>query len=398
MNVTRSEEKTAPYDLLLKGGTLIDPSQGVHAIKDIAFADGIVAVAANDIPHSKASEVVDCSGYIVAPGMIDLHVHVFWGVSHYGVEADPHCVAKGSTTAVDAGSAGADTFPGFRKYVIESSATRVLAFLNISSQGMVSKEVGELSNMEYANVDKAVAIIRQHHDVILGIKVRLTPKHSGISKKGGIHPLYRAREVADAVGLPIMVHPQDAWCDSIDEILEVMRKGDILTHCFHPRKRGILDGDSNVRKSVLQAMERGVIFDVGHGLGSFNWNICEQSFRQNCQPHTISSDLHIYNIHGPVYDLATTVSRFFHFGLSLDDALSKVTSAPARAIGMSNEIGTLKVGASGDAVVLELQEGSFRLWDANVKELPRQIREVKQKLVPKTVVRAGKVYVGKSNG
>jgi dihydroorotase len=162
---------TLAYDLLLSGGTLVDPAQGIHARRDVAFAGGRVALVAQDLPRAEAREVIDCTGRVVTPGMIDLHVHVFAGVSHFGIEPDPHCIAKGVTTAVDAGSAGADTFPGFRKYVIDVSATRLFAQLNISSQGMISREVGELDDIKWANVSKALAMVEQHRDVILGVKV-----------------------------------------------------------------------------------------------------------------------------------------------------------------------------------------------------------------------------------
>jgi dihydroorotase len=372
--------------LLLKDGTLIDPMQRIHATKDVAFADGKVAAIGDDLSRTEAKDVVDCAGRIVSPGMIDLHVHVFYGVSHFGIEPDPHCIAKGVTTAVDAGSAGADTFPGFRKYVIEVSATRLFAQLNVSSQGMLTREIGELDDIRYANVPKAVEMIERNRDVILGVKVRLT-KHSIVSENAGIRPLHLAREAADAVGLPIMVHPQGAWCDSIDDILAIMRERDILTHCFHGSDCGILDADGNMRPSVRDAMERGVIFDVGHGAGSFKWDVAERALAQGVLPQTISSDLHVYNVNGPVYDLATTVSKFLHLGLSLDDALRKVTATPAQAIRMSDSIGTLKVGAWGDAVVFDLLEGAFELLDSH-----GEVRISKQRLAPTTVVRAGKVY------
>jgi dihydroorotase len=378
-----------PYDLLLKGGTLIDPAQGLHAVKDVAFTGGRVAAVGDDLPRAEAAEVVDCSERLVAPGMIDLHVHVFAGVSHYGIEPDPHCIARGVTTAVDAGSAGADTFPGFRKYVIDVSATRLLAHLNISSQGMLTAEIGELQDLRYASVPKAVAMVEQHRDVILGVKVRLT-RHSLVSEASGIRPLHLAREAADAVGLPIMVHPQDAWCDSLDDILAVMRAGDILTHCFHDFPCGILDDDGSVRRSVRDAIERGVIFDVGHGRGSFKWEIAERALQQGVEPQTISSDLHVYNVNGPVYDLATTVSKFLHLGLPLDAALAKVTATPAQAIRMGDQLGTLQAGAWGDAVVLELQTGEFELRDAH-----GEVRLDRQRLVPTMVVRSGKRYQGK---
>ncbi len=374
------------YDLLLKGGTLVDPAQGINAARDVAFAGGRVVAIGDDLSRARAASVIDCGGRIVAPGMIDLHVHVFWGVSHLGVEADPHCVAKGVTTAVDAGSAGADTFPGFRKYVIDISATRLFAQLNISSQGMLSREVGELDDLKYASVPRAIGTIEQHRDVILGVKVRLT-RHTIVGEAAGIRPLHLAREAADAAGLPIMVHPQDAWCDSLDDILAVMRDRDILTHCFHGMSHGILNPDGTVRRSVREAMERGVILDVGHGAGSFSWDVAEQALRQGVQPQTISSDLHVYNANGPVYDLATTVSKFLHLGFSLDDAVRKVTATPADAIRMADQIGTLCVGAWGDAVVFDVQEGRFPLADSH-----GQVRTGRQRLVPTTVVRAGSVY------
>lgn len=372
------------YDLLIKGGTLIDPAQRIHATKDVAFTNGVVAAVGDDLPKADAREVLDASGHLVTPGMIDLHVHVFAGVSHFGVEPDPTCLAKGATTVVDAGSAGADTFPGFRKYVIDVSATRIYAQLNISSQGMLTREIGEFEFPEYANVSKACAMIEQHRDVILGVKVRLT-KHSIVSERSGMLPLHRAREAADAAGLPIMVHPQDAWCDSLDDILAVMRERDILTHCFHGWKCGILDEHGQVRTSVREAMERGVVFDVGHGAGSFNWEVAERALAQSVLPQTISSDLHVYNVNGPVYDLATTVTKFLHLGLSLDDAIAKVTAVPAHVIRMSDTIGTLSVGAWGDAVIFELHAGEFQLIDAH-----GTARIGKQNLVPTTVIKGGR--------
>ncbi len=376
------------YDLLLKGGTLVDPARNLHEPSDVAFAAGRVAAVQRDLPRGEAAEVVDCGGRLVAPGMIDLHVHVYWGVSHFGIPPDPYCVARGVTTAVDAGSAGADTFPGFRKYVIEASATRLLAHLNISSQGMLCREIGELDDLRFADVPKAVEMIERNRDVVLGVKVRLT-RHSIVSEAAGFRPLHLAREAADAVGLPIMVHPQDAWCDSLDDILGVMRSGDVLTHCYHAMPCGIMDEAGQVRRSVHEAMERGVIFDVGHGKGSFSWEVVERAMAQGIIPHTISSDLHVYNADGPVYDLATTVTKFLHLGLPLDEALRKVTAVPAGVCRMAGEIGTLAVGAWGDAVVLNLQEGEFRLEDSQ-----GVVRFGRQRLVPSLTVRAGRVYRG----
>jgi dihydroorotase len=375
------------YDLLLKGGTLIDPSEAVHAVKDIGFSDGIVKDVGDNLSDREAAEVLDCAGQFVSPGWIDFHVHVFWGCSHYGIEPDPYCIAKGVTTAVDAGSAGADTVDGFQKHVVEKSDTRLFAFLHISSQGLLSKDIGELEHMEYANVSRTVEMIQKYPDLMLGVKVRLTNKL--VIPSAGLRPLHLAREAADRVGLPMMVHPQNAWCESLDDILAVMRKGDVLTHCFHGLACGVLDDDGNLRASVQDAMERGVIYDVGHGRGSFNWEVAERAMEKGLLPYTISSDLHIYNVDGPVFDLATTLSKFLYLGISLDDVLARATQHPAQILGKSDQLGTLKKGACGDAVVFQVDSGSFDFVDAH-----GQGRTGEKRLTPTNVIRAGKIHGG----
>jgi dihydroorotase len=381
----------ARYQLLIQGGTLVDPAQGIQARRDVAFADGLVAAVGEALPAADADAMVNASGKLVTPGLIDLHVHVFEGVSHYGIQPDPTCLARGATTVMDAGSAGADTFLGFRKYVIEASATRIFATLNISSMGMIAERIGELDDLKWASVPRALETIEKNRDVILGVKVRLT-RDSIVGREAGITPLYRAREAADAAGLPIMVHPQGAWCDSLDDILAVMGKGDILTHSFHGSTHGILDENGKIRSAVWAARERGVVFDVGHGQGSFSWQVVEAALAQGFLPTTISSDLHHYNVNGPVYDLATTVSKFLHLGLSLPDALARVTSVPAETIHLAGRIGTLAPGAWGDAVVFDLEEGSFDLVDSF-----QRVRVGRQQLVPRVVVKGGKVYRGPEN-
>ena len=377
------------YDLLINGGTLVDPAEDLIGVRDVGFAAGRVAAVGECLDRNEAREVIDAAGCVVTPGLIDLHVHVFAGVSHYGIEPDPTCLARGATTVVDAGSAGADTFPGFRKYVIDVSETRILAQMNVSSQGMLTEEIGEFEIPEYADVDKACRMIERHRDVVLGVKVRLT-RNTIVSERSGMLPLYRAREAADAAGLPIMVHPQDAWCESIDDILKVMNGGDILTHCYHDFPCGILNGEERIRDSVLEAIERGVVFDVGHGAGSFSWQIVEKALSQDVLPTTISSDLHIYNVNGPVYDLASVVTKFLHLGMSIEESISRVTSVPSAIIGMEGEVGTLSPGAFGDAVVFELREGDFRLEDSR-----GEVRTGKRNLVPMTVVKGGRVYTAR---
>ena len=372
-------------DLSVHNATLIDPAQEIHAPMDIAFEAGRVCAVGESIPPDEARQCADATGELLTPGWIDSHVHVFDGVSHLGIPPDPNCIAKGVTTAVDAGSAGADTFPGFRRYIIEVSDTRLYAQLNISSQGMLSPQFGELDDLRWVDVDRSLQVIEANRDLILGVKVRLT-RESICSREAGIQPLHLAREVADAAGLPIMVHPQDAWTDSVDTILAVMGERDIMTHCFHGSDGcGILDERRQVRESVLDAAERGVIFDVGHGAGSFSWDVAETALAQQFLPKTISSDLHHYNVEGPVFDLATA-TKFLHLGLSLDEVIARVTTIPAETIA-KDYIGTLKVGAWGDATLLRVEQGSFDLADAH-----GQIRLGQQRLVPVKVIKGGQVY------
>ena len=376
----------AMYDLVIQGGTMIDRAQGINGQRDVAFSGGKVAAVAEPIDSADAAETINATGKIVSPGLIDAHVHVYEGVSHYGINADETCLAHGATTVVDAGSAGHDTFKGFRKFIIEPSATRILAHVNISSMGMIAEEIGELDDIKWASVSKALQTIEANRDVVLGVKVRLT-KYLNCSESAGIKPLYLAREAADAAGVPLMIHPQDSWAESLDQVLAVLREGDMMTHMYHSMRHGILDDGGKIRPEVLAARDRGVIFDVGHGAGSFSWSVCETALAQDFEPTTISSDLHAHNVEGPVYDLVTTVSKFLLLGMSLEDALAKVTEVPARvAIGNHTGLGTLAPGSEGDAVVLEMEEGDFEFVDSL-----SVIRKGSSRLAVRQVIKAGAV-------
>ena len=369
-------------DLLLRGGMLVDPHQGIGDIRDIGVRDGRIAVLAEAVSE-EATTTLDVAGKVVTPGLIDLHVHVWWGVAHLGVEADPHCVRRGATTVYDAGSAGADTFPGFNKYVIDVSATRIKAFLHIASQGQLNNEIGELTDLRYADVDKAAAMCERYKEDIVGVKIRMTRNLVGDNGREG---LKRARAVCEATGLPLMLHPNASPLNLAD-MLGQMQAGDIMTHCFHSSDTGVLDEAGKVRPEAVAASERGVLFDVGHGAGSFSFQVAETAMRQGLRPGTISSDLHHYNLHGPVYDLATTLSKFMHLGWSLEEAVARATAAPARAMGMLGEIGTLAVGACADVAVFDVEEGAFDFFDASGEK-----RIGERRLVPVVTVRAGEIY------
>jgi dihydroorotase len=377
------------HDLLLRNGTLIDPALGLHEKADLAITGSrLSGIIRPGEPAPAAGRVLDVSGLLVLPGFIDLHVHVFSGISHYGIDVDPTCLARGVTTAVDAGSAGALTFPGFRKYIIDVCDTRLLAMLNISAVGMVSGQestpnIGELEDLRFCDVKTAVRMIESNRDRILGVKVRLSD-FLAAGGKNELPALLAAREAADAVGLPIMVHTPNSGLP-LERILAEMRPGDVLTHCFHGHRCGIVDGERNVHGFVRKKVEEGLMLDVGHGKGSFTFEVARAALRQGVLPHTISSDLHRYNLHGPVFDLATTLSKFLHLGVSLDEAVRRTTTTPAKFVRMENEIGTLRPGAYADVAVMEMKAGDFPLTDVfGVTETAKSVLE------PRYVFRGGR--------
>jgi len=374
---------SAKYDLLIKNGTLIDPGKGIHGRKDIATKGNRIAEVAEEILPEHAENIIDASGMLVTPGLIDLHVHVWEGVSHFGVAPDPTCLARGVTTVFDAGSAGADTFAGFKKFIIDVSATRIRAFLHISSQGMLSADIGELTDIRYADVQKAIQTCEKFKQDIVGIKIRMSKVLVG---ENGRESWNRAREVCEATGLPLMVHP-NASPVSMQDMLGELRNGDIVTHCFHQSDTGILNNQGTVRPEARTASDRGVRFDVGHGAGSFSFDVAESAMGQGVIPGTISSDLHVYNVDGPVYDQITTASKFLALGFTLDEVIEKVTSAPAAAMGMTDEIGSLTPGSCADISIMKLETGTFKYTDSH-----GQTRTGEQKLVPASTIRAGRLY------
>lgn len=385
-------------DLVIRNGTVIDPVADLQARRDVVLHDGKIEAllepeSAQSAEAAKnAATVVDATGLLVTPGMIDVHVHIFSSFSHYGVDVDPSCLARGVTTVLDAGSAGAQTYPAFKRYVIDVSDTRVFALLNISNIGMVpgaetDPPIGELEHLPFLNVPAALDCIEANRDTILGIKIRLS-RNLAADGRNEPRALDLALEAAAAAKLPMMVHFANSSVP-IDDLLPRLRPGDLLTHCYHPHESGILDQEGRVYRTVLDAVDRGILLDVGHGRGAFSWQVARAAMNQDVWPNTISSDLHQYNINGPVFDLATTVSKLLHLGMPLLEALRRVTETPARVLGMAGEIGTLQPGAEADIALLELAEGDFELAD-----ITGAIEVAGQKLIPKSVYRAGKPYSG----
>src|SRR5499427_4341148 len=309
------------FDLILKGGRIIDPSQKLDRVADIAFSDGKVAKIDANLRPERGTEVRDVSGYIVTPGLIDMHTHVYWGGTSLGIDAEEFCRTSGVTTAIDTGSAGPGNFAGFRKHVIEPSQVRILAYLHISFAGIYAFSkthmVGESEEMRLMAPAEAVEVADANRDVIVGIKVRVGRRASGTS---GTAPLDIALQAANEAGLPLMCHI-DFPPPSYEDVVERLRPGDVLTHAFRPFPNSPLDPQGRVKDVVRRARERGVRFDIGHGKGSFAFKTARGMLANGFYPDTISSDVHALCIDGPAFDQVTTLSKFLCLGMPLDEVI-----------------------------------------------------------------------------
>jgi dihydroorotase len=348
------------YDLMLKGGRVVDPAQGLDAVCDVAFRDGRVAAVGPNL--GPAATTRDMSGKIVAPGLIDLHTHVYWGGTSIGVDPDAYAKRAGCTTLIDAGTAGPGNLPGFRKHIVERSDVRILPFMNISYPGIFAfgsyVMVGECEDLRMLSPRACRDIGREHKDLIVGIKVRVGKGASGTS---GLAPLDMALEVSDHLGIPVMAH-LDHPPPYRSEVMPRLRRGDILTHCYRPFPNAPITGDGRVQDDVHAARERGVIFDIGHGAGSFGYETALAMLGHGFLPDVISSDVHVLSENGPAFDQLVTMSKFLAIGMSLVDVIRASTINPALAVRKTDR-GTLTPGTLGDASVLEIEKGRFTFAD-----------------------------------
>ena len=351
------------FDLVIRGGRVIDPANGLDQTTDIAFKAGKVAAIGSDADGS-ASEVIHAEGLLVTPGLIDLHTHIYWGGTSLGVDPDTYMSKTGCTTLVDAGSAGPANFHGFRSHIVEPAKSRVLAYINASFAGIFAFSpavmVGESGDIRLLNPNEVVRVAKEHSDIIVGVKVRV-----GLVASDGIGaaPLDIAIEAADALGLPVMAH-LDNPPPSRTEVLSRMRPGDVLTHCYRPFPAAPTRANGEVRDEILEARERGIIFDIGHGKGSFCWDVAGAMLDAGLPPHSISSDVHMMSAEGPAFDQLVTLSKFLHLGMDIPDIIRASTTGPAEAIGRP-ELGNITVGYPGDVTLLRVDEGAFPLTDAN---------------------------------
>ena len=376
------------YDLLIAGGTVLNPATGVNQVLDVAVKDDRVVAIAVDIPRTGVTRVIDASGCLVTPGLIDFHVHSYWGVNPYGCDLDAMCLATGVTTTLDAGSAGPVNLLGFRKLVYERSKTRMIGFVALAQHGVLN-EPGELLNLGFADLDGSAQAVIDNRDISIGIKVRLHKKSIGENSRDALRLAIKAGE---ASGTPIMVHV-GSTAIGMDEIADTLRPGDIITHCYTPQKPSIIDEQGELLPLVRKAKERGVIFDVGHASGHFDYDLVERAMGEGIIPDIISSDLHGRMTQpgfGIVGDLPTTLTKFIPLGLSIEKIIASCTIDAARAIGWQDRIGSLEVGREADIAVLQVVDDAVKLRDSVGAE-----RLHSKRIAARWTVRAGEVFPGK---
>jgi dihydroorotase len=358
------------FDLLIRGGDVVDPGGGHEGPLDVAVTRGRIAAVDRNIPDNSAFEVVDATGQIVTPGLVDLHTHVFHKVTYWGIDPDPVASVSGVTTWIDAGSAGALTLPGLREFVVDRSDARISAFLNISNIGLVGENY-ECANAAYLDVDLFRRLADRNRDLVVGVKVRMGTPTVG---DNGLEPLRLARQAAEECELPLMVHVAFGPPE-IEDVLALMRPGDILTHCFTGLTMKIVDDGGSLFDFAARAWDSGVVMDIGHGTGSFAYATAEALMAAGRRPDVISTDLHQLSINGPAYDLPTTLSKFLHLGMSLPEVIRAATSRPAEVVGLA-DVGTFRPGARADVALFRLLDGTFPLYD-----IWGEMREARQLLV-----------------
>jgi dihydroorotase len=373
------------YDLVIAGGEVLDPSQKLRGKRDIGIKFGQIAAVTPTIPAERAVQRIDASGKLVTPGLIDLHTHL---CPHLGIglPADELIGITATTTAVSAGDAGAHTFGNFRHGVVPQSRTRLFGFIHIASIGLAGGLApGEMLNIDYAVVDACAKAVAENADLVLGVKVRITDTVVG---QNGLEPLRRAIKAAELAGksFRVMCHI-GAAPGALSDLLDLLRPGDILTHSYSGAGNNTVQ-NGRLLPAALAAKQRGVIIDVGHGGGSFDYTVAEPAIAQGLTPDTISSDIHAVSINTPGYPtMPWVMSKLLNMGLSLEDVVAKATIEPARIIGKVPGLGSLQVGAPADIAILDLIDGPVEFVDTRNNK-----RSGTKKLVPFLTVRGGRPF------
>lgn len=367
-----------PFDLIIKNGHVIDPSQDWDGPADVAVRDARIVAFGRNLPADGCREVRDASGLYICPGLIDLHGH-WCEAGLYGINAELG-LNHGVTTAVDAGTTGFANFPEFRRTAIASSRARILAFVHVSCLGLHAPFAEELLDLRYARPQETAEVVDRHRDVAVGVKIRV----GAMTGNHGNQAFALALQAAESCGRPLMVHVSAGADES--HILDRLRPGDILTHCFHGRQNGMLAHDgAGFIPNVRSARERGVVFDIGHGCGSFSWDTALKAFEHHFWPDTISTDLHRYSVDAPwLVTMPAVMSKLLCLGMPLRDVVLKTTLAPARALRREDQIGSLRPGYPADITAFRLAEGSFQFTDAG-----GDARTASRRIEPEFVVRDG---------
>ena len=357
------------FDLVIKGGTVLDPSQGLNAKRDVGFRFGVVESIEADIAAARAQRVLDASGRTVLPGLIDLHSHVFPYGSPIGIPADELVPYQGTATAVSAGDAGANNFSIFRRHIVAQTRTRLYAFVHIANIGLGSFPVPELFNIDFAQPEMAARAVAENADIVIGIKVRMS---ENVIAKHGLEPLRRAIRACELsrTGAKVMCHIGGVESPELmAQILDTLRPGDVLTHCYSgaPNVAGKSTNivqEGKLLPAALNAKKRGVVFDVGHGGGSFDYTIAEAAIAQGAPPDTISSDIHVFSGNTPGMPYLTWVmSKFLNMGFTLEQVVTMATVNPAKVINRLPKLGTLQIGAPADASIVEVVQGQVEFVD-----------------------------------
>jgi len=373
------------YDLLIKRGRVIDPSQNIDDKLDIAISGGKISKVAKDIPAQESQQVIDARDKIVTPGLIDLHCHVCGGIINICVEPDTAGVKQGVTTVVDGGSTGQAIFGGFPRYVIPSSHTTVFCFLHLGSQGL--SIMPELRGWEEIDLDATAATIDSNRDVIKGVKLRLV---GNIIESAGVKVVKMAKEIARKFDLPIMIHIGDVQRrispTLTQEVLPLLEPGDILSHIFTAKLGGILRPDGTVLPELKEALERGVVLDVAHGWLNFSFETARRCLAQGILPTTVSSDLTTSSLPTRTYGLTVTMSKLMALGLSLEQIIQMATTNPAHALSIEDSMGSLKPGRDADVSILELLSGAWNLEDTE-----QEIMQVSKLISPNLTIKSGEL-------
>jgi len=354
------------YELVVKGGEVIDPAQGTRECRDVGISAGKIAALAREIPPDEAKKVINARGKIVTPGLIDLHLHVADAIIPLGAAPDEAGVLRGVTTVCDGGSTGQANFPGFRKYVIAQAQTDVFCFLHVCPTGLAL--MTEIRSWDDIDADETLKTAVENRDIIKGIKVRAI---GSIAESTGIEALKVAKRVAKEAGIPLMVHIGDGMTrtavNMMDtftrEVLTLLDEGDVISHIYTGQPGCVIKADGTVAPELKEAIARGVVLDTAHGRPNLSFVMAKQGIAQGILPTTISTDLASTNINGPIFSLLLTMSKFLALGLSLDQIIEMTTINPARALGEEQRRGTLKAGMPADISILELTHGDFTFTD-----------------------------------